>query len=154
MSASPPLRRSTSSLAPPSLALPSSKALPAKSPPAPRIFVPPAGEASAEHTELFDFKAKPGYYNAAAKAALLRRSKNGPHDQLSVDFSLSDVRIGLTAGGVPLLSGDWTWRATAAGHVLTPQGRWSEVCWRREDAFDYLEIELGLTGGSLRGGDS
>jgi hypothetical protein len=38
-------------------------------------------------TRLFDLCQKPGYYNAAAKAALLRRTKSAPHDELFVAFS-------------------------------------------------------------------
>ncbi|HMC09829.1 MAG TPA: hypothetical protein VKH44_01010 [Pirellulaceae bacterium] len=114
---------------------------------APHIFVPGPHESSFNLGELFDLKGRPGYYNPAAKSALLRREKKPPHDELLVDFSRPDVHIELKAADIPLVVGDWTWEATIAGDVLNQQGAWSEVCWHREDACDYLEIELPLSHG-------
>jgi len=126
---------------------PSSKDLPDNVPPAPHIFVPAKSESQRDVNSLFDFKGRPGYYNAAAKTALLRREKKAPQDDLLVDFSRSDVRIELKSAGVSLASGLWTWQASVIGQPLVIQGPWSEVAWRREDACDYLEIELPLSHG-------
>jgi hypothetical protein len=118
--------------------------------PLPHLYRPAeAGDAAwvPERGELFNLKAKPGYYNAEAKAALLRREKTGPHDELLVDFSGDEVRIELVAAGKVLARGDWSWRATVDGTALAAAGAWSEMCWHREDACDYLEIELPLAGG-------
>lgn len=96
---------------------------------------------------LFDLTQKPGYYNAAAKAALLRQTPDPPHDQLLVDFSRSECFIELSAGGTPLLSGSWTVQAAADGRPLTATGPWEESCWETDDDCDFLEIELPLAGG-------
>jgi hypothetical protein len=98
---------------------------------------------------LFDVRQKPGYYNAESKAALLRRTKTAPHDELFVDFSLPECHIELRAGGTTLLNGPWTIQATAGGQPLAPAGPWRESCWERDDAYDYLEIDLPLSGGWL-----
>jgi hypothetical protein len=114
---------------------------------APHIFQPAADESPRDLAALFDLKQRPGYYNAAAKTALLRQSKTGPSDDLLVDFSRSEVELELRGAGKELLRGDWTWQATAAGEPLKRAGDWTEVCWHREQACDYLEIELPLSHG-------
>ena len=110
-------------------------------PPAAASAVRPAPEA------LFDLTQKPGYYNAAAKAALLRRTSAPPHDQLLVDFSRPECLIELFAGGTALLAGAWTVQAAAGGRPLPVTGPWDEVCWETDEDGDYLEIELPLAGG-------
>ncbi|HEY2413205.1 MAG TPA: hypothetical protein VGI40_13225 [Pirellulaceae bacterium] len=96
---------------------------------------------------LFDFSQDPGYCNADAKQALLRRGKRPPHDELSVDFSNQAARISLEAAGKPLLSGEWEWSASVRGTTLAATGQWKEVGWHREKSCDYLEIELPLSEG-------
>jgi hypothetical protein len=96
---------------------------------------------------VFDLAAPPGYYHAASKLALLRRTRRAPHDELLVDFQGREVRIALRAAGEILVEGDWTWRATSAGQPLAAAGAWQESCWHRDNACDYLELELPLTGG-------
>jgi hypothetical protein len=142
MSASQPLRRA-SRTAP----TPHARTDARQAPQAPRLFTPPAGDLAPDPAELFDLKAKPGYYNAAAKTALLRRSKKAPHDELFVDFSRPEVHIDLIASDLRLLSGNWTWQAIAAGKPLVSQGPWTEARWHRDDDCDYLEIELSLSQG-------
>jgi hypothetical protein len=115
--------------------------------PTPHIFQPAEGDAPRDRRSLFDLKKKPGYYDAGAKVALLRREKQGPLDELLVDFSRPEVNVELVAGGVPILRGDWTWQATTNGKAFARAGQWSEVCWHREEACDYLEIELPLDNG-------
>jgi len=127
--------------------MPPAKAKAQKAPQPPRIFTPPVGDLAHDPAELFDLKTKPGYYNPAAKAALLRGSKKESHDELFVDFSRPEIQIELRADTLSLLSGNWTWQTTAAGKPLTIQGPWSEVHWHRNDACDYLEIELPLSHG-------
>jgi hypothetical protein len=108
-----------------------------------------SGENNSEESPAspFDFSQEPGYYNPAARLALLRRGKRAPHDELLLDFSRDTARIELRASGVPLLIGDWQWEATAAGEALAAAGGWSEVSWHREKSCDYLEIELPLSHG-------
>jgi len=130
----------------------SQRAEPASAAPSgPRLYQPlenPATESAARGYEsLFDSDGEGGYYNAAKKAALLRRGRRAPHDELFVDFSGDEVQIELTIGGQLLASGAWTWHATAGGQPLAATGAWSEVCWNHDRAGDYLEIELPLTGG-------
>lgn len=96
---------------------------------------------------VFDFSKDPGYYNAEAKKALLRRGKRPPHDELAVDFSRQSVEIRVLASGTALFAGNWDWLATAAGKSLTAAGEWKEVSWHREKSCDYLEIELPLSDG-------
>jgi len=96
---------------------------------------------------LFDLRRPPGYYNAAAKVALLRRAKKPPHDELLVDFHGPEVAVALKAAGVLLAEGEWTWRATAAGQSLLATGNWEESCWHRDSQCDYLELELKLSAG-------
>src|SRR5688572_10741805 len=96
---------------------------------------------------LFDLSGPPGYYNAAANAALLRRGNRGPHDELFVDFLERDIRIALRAAGSPLVDGPWGWQTTIQGEELTAVGEWEETCWHRDKECDYLEIELRVTGG-------
>lgn len=112
----------------------------------PHLFEPQVPAAD-RRSSLFNLKKKPGYYNAEAKAALLRREKTGPHDELFVDFSGTEAHAELLAAGRKLAEGRWAWQATVDGNELAATGAWSEVCWHREDACDYLEIELALTGG-------
>ncbi len=113
----------------------------------PHIFRPEGTDSTCELGQLFNLRRRPGYYNAEAKAALLRRAKQPPHDELFVDFTSSQVQIGLSAAGIPLASGDWTWQASANHEPLVSESPWSAVCWRSEKAFDYLEIELPLSNG-------
>jgi len=125
----------------------SSSVLPHSNPPAPHIFLPSQIEGPCALARPFDFKHRPGYYNAATKTALLRRARQGPHDELLVDFSQSEVQIELRGSDVLLASGPWTWQASVAGQALVAEGPWSAAGWRRENACDYLEIKLPLTGG-------
>jgi hypothetical protein len=115
--------------------------------PAPHIFDPAPSRAAREAASLFDLKKKPGYYNADAKVALLRREKQPPHDELLVDFSGSAVELQLAGRSLPLVAGSWAVHAVAGGQTLTATGPWNEVCWHREDLCDYLEIEQPLSGG-------
>jgi hypothetical protein len=115
--------------------------------PAPHIFQPEANARPRDFAALFNLKERPGHYNAAAKAALLRQATRGPRDELFVDFSHSDVQIELKAAGISLISGAWPWQATVGGQPLSTAGDWTEVCWHREETCDYLEIELPLSGG-------
>ena len=121
----------------------------AAAPPVPptQLFQPAEGDAALDRRLLFDLQKKPGYYDAAARVALLKRQKQTPHDELLVDFSRPEVHVELVAGGVPIVRGDWTWQAKAEGRALSPVGEWNEVCWHREDSCDYLEIELPLSDG-------
>jgi hypothetical protein len=96
---------------------------------------------------LFDLRRVPGYYNPAAKVALLRRAKRQPHDELLVDFAGPDVWIGLKAEGLLLADGIWDCQAKVAGQPLIAMGAWEESCWHREAACDYLELELQLSAG-------
>jgi hypothetical protein len=117
----------------------------------PRLYQPvenPETESAASrYAALSGLSGEPGYYNAAKKAALLRRGRRAPHDELFVDFSGDEVQLALTIGGQLLSSGPWSWHATAGGQRLEATGAWSEVCWNHDKAGDYLEIELPLTGG-------
>jgi len=116
-------------------------------PPAPHIFLPTESESCRDLQSLLDFKGRPGYYNAPAKMALLRRARQAPHDELLVDFSRPDVQIELRGTGRLLASGAWTWQASVASQTLVCHGSWSEVAWRRTKECDCLEIELALSDG-------
>lgn len=96
---------------------------------------------------LFDLRRQPGYYNPSAKVALLRRARHGPRDELLVDFRGSDAVIRLTVAGEMLASGPWTWQTTVGGMPLLPTGSWTESCWHRDAACDYLELEVELSAG-------
>src|SRR3954451_10725056 len=100
----------------------------------PHIFRAERTDSPRELGQLFNLRRRPGYYNAEAKAALLRRAKQPPHDELFVDFTSSQVQIGLSAAGIPLASGDWTWQASANHEPLVSESPWSAVCWRSEKA--------------------
>src|SRR3954470_5088500 len=139
MSTAQPLRRAATSRRLPPKKQPTKSAAVA-----PHIFQPPA---DAQYAQIFDLKGQPGYYNAKAKCALLRRAKKSPHDELFLDFSQCECHLRLLAEDIPLVEGAWAWQATAAGQPLTPVGPWKEVCWHREKACDYLEIELPLSDG-------
>jgi hypothetical protein len=108
-------------------------------------IAPVNGHAVAE--PVFDFSKEPGYYNATAKKAVLRKGKRSPHDELMLDFSGQALEIELRAAGNLLLAGAWNWSATVGGTALTAAGDWKEVGWHRERSCDYLEIELPLTDG-------
>jgi hypothetical protein len=95
---------------------------------------------------LFPLAMSPGYYNPAARAALLRRRKRGPHDELVVDFQGPQIGVELRAADRPLLLGAWHWQATFDGQPLEPAGPWEESCWHTDDDCDYLELELPLAG--------
>src|SRR5262245_17343140 len=107
----------------------------------------PEGDAPREIGRLFNLRRRPGYYNADAKAALLRLNKQAPHDELFVDFSTSQVQMALTTGDIPLAKGNWSWQATVNQEQLAQIGPWSAVCWQSKKAFDYLEIESPLSSG-------
>jgi hypothetical protein len=115
--------------------------------PRPHIFCPVEQAADSDRYAHFNLRARPGYYCAEARRALLRREKYAPHDELLVDFSGPQVTVELAAADVPLVRGVWSWRAAAGGEALSAAGEWGEVCWHREEACDYLEIELPLAGG-------
>jgi hypothetical protein len=113
----------------------------------PHIYRPESFDSPRELSQLFNLRRRPGYYNAEAKAALLRRAVRPPHDELFAGFRSSRVEIALLAAGVPLAAGDWTWQATANQEQLASEGSWSVAVWRSNKAFDYLEIELPLSAG-------
>ncbi len=113
----------------------------------PHIYLPESPDSPAEHARLFPLRRRPGYYNAEAKAALLRQAKQPPHDELFLDFASPRVQIALRAADIPLVTGDWTWQATANHEPLTTSGTWRASRWQSEKAFDYLEIELALSAG-------
>src|SRR4051794_1399957 len=95
MSTAQPLRRAAASRRLPPKKRPTKSAAVA-----PHIFQPPA---DTQNAQLFDLKAQPGYYNAQAKAALLRRSKKTPHDELFIDFSQRECHVRLLAEDIPLI---------------------------------------------------
>lgn len=96
---------------------------------------------------LFDLSRQPGYYNAAAKVALLRRSKRQPHDQLLVDFQRPEIHVALKAAGALVVDGTWDHHSTVNGRPLEAKGAWIESCWHRDARSDYLELERELTDG-------
>jgi hypothetical protein len=111
---------------------------------------------------LFQLRRPPGYYNERAKAALLRRRRSGPQDELLVDFSGPEMMVELRGAGFKLVQGAWGWQVRIAaatpqpsqsvssnenGHSLEATGSWSESCWHSDDDCDYLELELPLSGG-------
>ena len=111
----------------------------------PHVFRPHEASTDRDLASLFNLRRRPGYYNAAARAALLRRSKQPPHDDLFADFSAADVELSLTAAAIELLAGPWTWQATVNGETLVAsEGAWQAVRWQTGKAFDYLEVELPL----------
>jgi hypothetical protein len=97
--------------------------------------------------QLFPLRRAPGYYNAPAKAALLRRGRKPPHDQVLVDYSQPEILTELVAEGRTLLSSFWRWQATVDGRPLAATGPWEEVLWHTDSDVDFLEIELPLTDG-------
>jgi hypothetical protein len=119
----------------------------ASRPSQPHIYRPEAPAPHRDLAQLFNLRCRPGYYNSEAKAALLRRAKQPPLDELFVDFSSSQVEVALVAAGLPLAAGDWTWTATANQEALAGEGPWTVVVWRSKKTFDYLEIELPLSAG-------
>ena len=111
----------------------------------PHVFRPHDASSDRNLAALFNFRRRPGYYNADARAVLLRRSKQPPHDDLFVDFSAADIQIVLTAAATELLAGRWTWQATVNGQPLVASdGAWQAVRWQTGKAFDYLEVQLPL----------
>lgn len=109
---------------------------------------PNPGNAGLRDAEsLFELGGPPGYYNAAARAALLRGNGRPPYDELQVDFHERDSRLALRAGGATLAEGVWGWQTSVQGEPLTAAGEWEESCWYRDKECDYLEIELRLSGG-------
>src|SRR5438552_4142919 len=90
----------------------------------PYIFQPDDVDSASDIARLFNLRLRLGYYNAEAKAALLRRAKQPPHDELLVDFASSELKIALTAAGIPLALGNWTWHATANHEPLVTSGSW------------------------------
>lgn len=116
-------------------------------PQTPHLYQPGEADFGRDVASLFNLKRRPGYYNAEAKAALLRRARGGPHDELLIDFSGKDVRVRLTVAGEALAIGAWAWQTMVAGEPLVSEGTWREVGWKSDKAFDYLEIELPLAGG-------
>jgi hypothetical protein len=113
----------------------------------PHLFRPEGAGSPREIGQLFNLRRRPGYYNADAKAALLRRAKQPPHDELFVDFTGSQAQIALSAADILLAAGDWKWHATANHETLVSVGPWSAVCWQSNKASDYLEIESPLSSG-------
>jgi hypothetical protein len=143
MTTAPPARRSRSQ---PKTATAKPKK-PSQTQPAAAANHSDSSAAPPSPASLFDLTQQPGYYNATAKMALLRRGKRAPHDEFLVDFSREQVRMEFRAAGELLLAGDWQWQATVAGEPLKPKGEWSEVSWHRDNSCDYLEIEQPLTNG-------
>jgi hypothetical protein len=106
-----------------------------------------AAPARPDALALFDLTQKPGYYNAKAKSALLRRSARPPHDELLVGFSRAECYLEVRASSTALLAGTWSVQAAAAGSPLIAAGPWEESCWETDEDCDFLEIELPLSGG-------
>src|ERR1700733_8966783 len=79
----------------------------ANSAPPPVATKKPAVNA-ADFASLFDLTGLPGYYNAAAKAALLGYAGKKSADQLFLDYSGPDTHVRLQAGGTAVLEGNWT----------------------------------------------
>src|SRR4029078_3541856 len=96
-----PRMRNATLLRPSSTVAPAERGSNGTRPDRPPLYFP-AGDSSREMGQLFNLRRRPGYYNAAEKAALLRRGKQSPHDELFVDFAGSAVNVRLTAADIQL----------------------------------------------------
>jgi hypothetical protein len=79
--------------------------------------------------------------------AVMRRGWNREDERLAVLYSGQNCELELVASGRLVATGTWRFEVSLNGQQLDPVSDWETVCWYTDSEVDYLEIEIGLTGG-------
>lgn len=79
--------------------------------------------------------------------AVLRSSAKGDADVISVDWHTSNVQVRMTAGGVPLINGAWTWSVRLGDEAVAAPLSWKCSCWFNDPECVFLELEAENTEG-------
>lgn len=79
--------------------------------------------------------------------AVLRSSAKIDADVISVDWHTSKVQVRMTAGGVPLINGTWTWSVRLGDEVIAAPLSWKCSCWFNDPECVFLELEAENTEG-------
>jgi hypothetical protein len=88
------------------------------------------------------------YHSEAGRRSLLRTDWSAAGAQLAVDWSRPDLRLEFAIGREVIFAGTTAPDVTIDGSVQKPVGSWSEVVWLSDVDADYLELEIGLSGGA------
>ncbi len=79
--------------------------------------------------------------------AVLRSSVKNDADAISVDWHTSNVQVRMTAGGVPLINGTWTWSVRLGDEAIAAPLNWKCSCWFNDPECVFLELEAENTNG-------
>lgn len=91
---------------------------------------------------------EPANHSEWAGTTVLRRRWARPTEQLTVLYDRPALRIELECGKDVIFSGVWQLEVRRDGELLVPEDDWEEVCWISDEDADYLELEIGLSGGA------
>ncbi|TWT35675.1 hypothetical protein KOR34_05690 [Posidoniimonas corsicana] len=79
--------------------------------------------------------------------SVLAAGWSGKTQRATVSYDGRRSLLEYSAGGSPLLSGEWVTEVRIDDQLLSPVDEWDEQCWFSDDDCDYLEIELDLEQG-------
>ncbi|XZE52170.1 hypothetical protein SH139x_003852 [Planctomycetaceae bacterium SH139] len=90
---------------------------------------------------------EPGWFDGDAGLAVMLPEWDVRRGRVAVDFSQPIIRLEVSGGKQPLLSGQWRAEIIVDGVQREPSGPWRELCWHSDDDVHYLEVEQTFAGG-------
>ncbi len=90
---------------------------------------------------------EPGWFDGDAGLAVMLPEWDVRRGRVAVDFSQPVIRLEVSGGKQPLLSGQWRAEIIVDGVQREPSGPWREICWHSDDDVHYLEVEQTFAGG-------
>jgi hypothetical protein len=79
--------------------------------------------------------------------AVMRSSWEREDASLAVLFPEKTCELELVAPARLAISGAWQFEVYRDGQLLEPVSNWESSCWYSDSEVDYLELEIGLSGG-------
>jgi len=90
---------------------------------------------------------KPALHSPWAAAAVLSPKWSRSGERLTVVYPRQSVQLEMACGDDVLWSGLWEFEVRFDGQPAAPNSEWDEICWVSDEDVDYLELEIGLSGG-------
>jgi len=82
-----------------------------------------------------------------AETTVLRPDWSRACPRLALCYDGPAMRLELVCGRDVVLCGTWDVQVRLDGQPLRPDDEWQVIAWESDDDIDYLELELGLSGG-------